>query len=541
MHREARLALAHRSNGPVIPLSSGRKLGLALLTLAAAGLAACEGGASPSAPTGTNPPPDPGSPPPLPAVPEVPQPHACNLRVGELSVYQGVRVPLLRDGEVVGTRNVPLIEGRPAFFRANLAYDGTPVVGNATARLKVESSAGVQEYEAGGLVAQPSTEAIVESSLNFSVPGTAIRADTRVSVTLHLGSTCGAPRTLPAGDPLPLQPTDTGVLKVVLVPIQYDADGSGRLPNLSPEQVDRYRDVLMAQYPTRQVDITVRDPVSSRIALTANSGWPQTLDALREQRARDSAARDVYYYGLVEPAMSFNSYCSGACVAGLSYLVDSLTGTRAVGIGIGFTTGSIAGETLVHELGHQHGRGHSPCGGGAGIDSNYPHAGGGIGEWGLDIRYSPPRIQSPATRKDLMGYCNPQWISDYTYNAIAERRSAVSASALVARELRGFGEPLEPHRTLLADGAGRASWGRPLLGDERPAGRPERAHVLDAQGVVIDEITVYRTDYGHGGGASFDVPVARPGWVSLAVEGLPPVDFVTQGAPVPSLQPALAR
>jgi hypothetical protein len=535
--------LAHRSIPSVLSLKAGRRNGLALVAMAAAGLTACDGGAPSAFQGGLNPPPGPGSPP-LPAVPEIPQPHACNLRIAALSVYQAVRIPLLQEGEAVGQRNVPLIEGRRAFFRANLAYDGNPVPGNALARLKVESSSGVVELEASGLVAQPSTEPVVESSLNFDVPGEAIRADSRVTVSLYLGSDCGGPKTYPAGGPLALEPVDMGVMKVVLVPIQYDADGSGRLPNLSEQQVQVYRDMLVAMYPTRDVDITVREPVVSKIPLTVDSGWPQTLDGLRETRARDGVARDVYYYGLVDPAMTFRAYCRGACVAGLSYLVDSLTGTRAVGIGVGFSD-TIAGETLVHELGHQHGRSHSPCGGGAGVDPNFPrdvaHAMGSIGEWGMDLRYSPPRIQSPVTRKDLMGYCNPQWISDYTYNAIADRRSAVNQNA-GAREVRGlWGEPLVPHRTLLADGAGRTTWGRPLLGGERPEGRPERARVLDADGAVIDQVTVYRTSYGHGAGASFDVPMGQPGWVSLAVDGLPPVDFVTQSAAVPSLEPALAR
>jgi hypothetical protein len=506
---------------------------------ALAALAACEGGASPS-PGGSG---GSGGSAPLPPAPEVAQPHACGLRVSELSVYQGVRIPLVREGEVVTSRSLPVVLGRPAYFRALLAYTGASAAGNATARLRLESPAGVQEFESKGLVTDPSSEAVLDSSLNFEVPGEAIRADTRATIDLYIGTSCGngGKVSYPPGG-VALSAEDTGVLKVVLVPIQYNADGSGRLPNLTEAQLQRYRDHIMAVYPTRQVELIVHEPLVTGVALTAESGWPQLLETLREQRARDGAASDHYYYGLVEPADTFTAYCRNACVAGLSYLVDGVSSSRLVGLGVGFATGSVAGETLIHELGHQHGRTHSPCGGGANVDLKYPHMGGSIGEWGLDVRTNPPRLQSPTNRKDMMGYCNPQWISDYTYNAIAQRRIAVSGLSTAARELRGLSSAVEPvdlYRTLLADGAGGVSWGRPLTGETAPAGHPERARVLDAAGVVVDEVTVYRTSYGHGTGASYDVPNPRPGWASLVVDGHDPIEFRAP-AMVPALSPALA-
>jgi hypothetical protein len=523
---------------------------LARLTLAAALLAlpsaACEGGPG----GGSTPPPGPpggggSTQPPLPPVGEIPTPHACGVRVSELAIFQGVKIGLMRDGTELTARSIPVIGGRRSYFRAYLAYDGAAALGNVVGRLRVESAGGVQEFEAKGTVADPSSEATLESTLNFDVPGGAILADARVSLTLHRGGSCpgGGVERYPSGDGgFALHPTDTGILKVVLVPIQYNADGSGRLPNLSDAQLQRYRDVLMAMYPTRDVEVTVREPVASTIPLTNDSGWPALLEALREQRAKDGAPSDAYYYGLVEPAGDFRTYCQSSCVAGLSYLVDGTAATRLVGLGVGFATGNIAGETLIHELGHQHGRGHTPCGGGAGVDRSFPYANGSVGEWGLDIRTDPPRLQSPTGtnfRKDIMGYCSPQWISDYTYGAIAQRRSAVSAAGASARLVRPLTEAGELHRTLLADGAGGLSWGRPLEGDV-PSGEPEPAHVLDAAGVVVADVTVYRTGYGHGVGASFDVPAPRPGWKALVIPGLAPIEFAAT-ASVPSLAPALAR
>jgi hypothetical protein len=35
---------------------------------------------------------------------------------------------------------------------------------------------------------------------------------------------------------------------------------------------------------------------------------------------------------------------------------------------------------------------------------------------------------------------------------------------------------------------------------------------------VIDRVTVYRTDYGHGPGASLELPAPRAGWVALTLQ-----------------------
>ena len=97
-----------------------------------------------------------------------------------------------------------------------------------------------------------------------------------------------------------------------------------------------------------------------------------------------------------------------------------------VGSGVGFGTGSSAG-TLAHELGHAEGRPHTPCGGPANPDPNYPHDDGLVGVWGFDPRSG--EFLDPAETSDFMGYCGDEWTSDYTWRAIFERTIAVSALA----------------------------------------------------------------------------------------------------------------
>ncbi|HEY0710831.1 MAG TPA: M66 family metalloprotease [Polyangia bacterium] len=504
---------------------------VASLTLAlAAGLTACGGGADPLPMTGM-----PGAPNAMTEPAPLATPHACGVRVRELAVFQGVKVPLVLEGNPVPAGIVPLIEGRSAVFRAYVSATAPTVMGNARARLRIESSLGRWDSPSEGFVNLDSTEDQIDSSFNFVVPGEIMRGDVRVALDFELGNECAtAGRTShPATGTIALALQPSPPLKLTLVPVVYEADGSSRLPDTSPEQLERYRAIIMAMYPVSAVDITVRAPFASRVALTSGGGWGALLDSVRALRASDNVGRDVHYYALVSPAASFANYCSRSCIAGLSYLAGStVTSQTHVGAGVGFA-GAVAGETLIHELGHQHGRAHAPCGADD-LDTKYPHVNARLGAWGLDQRGGILRMINPATRYDMMSYCNPIWISDYNYGALAARRQAINAtvSARVVdsnansnpllANFRGF-------RTLLV-GEGAPVWGNPIPAGELPNGRPETANALDARGQVVGQITVYRNDYGHGVGASYDVPAPEKGWSSVQIAGQPPLSFAAPAA-----------
>ena len=69
-------------------------------------------------------------------------------------------------------------------------------------------------------------------------------------------------------------------------------------------------------------------------------------------------------------------------------------------------------SVIAHELGHNFGLDHAPCG--VLADATYPHDDGSIGAWGYDFREGG-RIVSPET-PDLMSYCRPRWIGDYHFS-----------------------------------------------------------------------------------------------------------------------------
>ena len=116
----------------------------------------------------------------------------------------------------------------------------------------------------------------------------------------------------------------------------------------------------------------------------ANTAWVQVLNELRALWAAEGSI--AHYYGVVKVP-----YTSG--VIGLSYLPSF--------VAVGYDNLPNAAATMVHELGHNFGRLHSPSCGAGGVDGNYPYAQGAIGVYGYDgvtgALSAHPRLTSWAT------------------------------------------------------------------------------------------------------------------------------------------------
>src|SRR5262249_30716263 len=129
----------------------------------------------------------------------------------------------------------------------------------------------------------------------------------------------------PNGDLDAVDPVSTGTgVKVVLVPIRYNADASGRLPDTSEAQLTAYKMEMLSHYPTAHVELSLRaEPMDTEVALDAQGGgWDELLNELVALRASDGVASDVYYYGAFEPQASAADYCAEGCVLGLSGLAS---------------------------------------------------------------------------------------------------------------------------------------------------------------------------------------------------------------------------
>jgi len=447
---------------------------------------------------------------------------ARNLTLQQIAVYQTVKIPVMQDGAEIATasRKASVIQGRNGMFRVFVTLGSGWTARELAARLTVTPAGGqAAQYYSKKTISASSTDSDLKTTFQIFVPPSAMTASLRYSVevvecTTQSGA-AGAAR-FPADGDLDLGVKNTGGLKVKIIPIQFDS----LLPDTSPAALAVYAEEMKAEYPINDISITVGDTLTA----TSPIDWSGMLDQVRAKRTSDKPAADVYYYGLIKPADSLRTYCQSSCTTGIGFVVTSATGTSAgsgrAALGVGFVDKSSA-QTMTHEVGHNHGRNHSPCstaGTITGVDASFPYTNGALGSWGYD--YRTQALLDPAKYTDIMGYCSNKWMSDYTYNGITTRVSAVNGVADVYTPAYA----LARWRILLADERG-PRWGIPIA-DEVPAeGDPEPATIYDHTGAELTNVTVYRTAIGDLEASMYMVPEPQPGWYAVAVAGAPPLPF----------------
>ncbi|WP_428275267.1 Ig-like domain-containing protein [Candidatus Palauibacter sp.] len=148
-------------------------------------------------------------------------------------------------------------------------------------------------------------------------------------------------------------------------------------------------------------------------------------------------------------------------------VVGNLTGAVGVAERPGRSSVVSPGASVVaHELGHNLSLAHAPCGGAPAADASFPTPNASIGVWGYDFR-DDGGLVSPAYR-DLMSYCHPRWISDYSFSkALFYRLRRAGARGATAPDVA---PGVEDGRSLLLWG-GLDQHGEPVL---------EPAFVVDA-------------------------------------------------------------
>ncbi|WP_240307617.1 M66 family metalloprotease [Thermus caldifontis] len=303
---------------------------------------------------------------------------------------QNLRLAKAEWGQTVLKENLRLVAGKPALLRVHLLASPSPItLSNPLA----------------GAVYQGST---FQGNLTFTCPNPIPTA----TDPGNLATTCTA--TLPEGwvapglrvelraDPqdqvaesnesdnlLTLTPNVGAgtVLHLTVVPVIHQGQQA---------QVPSFSQTLWRIWPLKEVAFSQRAPYTFSGTLSATDGnaWAQLLDELRILRQTDGSGR--YYYGFVKV-----SYTSG--IAGIGYI--------GYPVAVGWDYAQSGPAVMAHELGHNFGREHAPCG--VSGDPNYPYEGGKIGTWGYDLANGS--LKDPSQLYDLMSYCGPQWVSDYTY------------------------------------------------------------------------------------------------------------------------------
>lgn len=321
--------------------------------------------------------------------------------------------------------DVPLVTGRDGVLR---------VFALANASNTVQPAVRVRLYHGGSLAATytipaPSTsvptvlnEASATASWNVAIPGALITPGMAVLADVDPSSGVAesdeADNAYPSsGAPYAFTVRTVPNLAVRFVPVLQS--GSGLQGSISDATVPGMMQQMLDVHPLNTYSYNIRAPYTTSTAILSDgTGWSPVLSELYALRRTDASSE--HYYGVVK-----TGYSSG--VVGIGYIGAPTS--------MGWDVSS-GGWTMAHEFGHNWGRYHAPCGGVAGPDANFPYAGGIAGVYGWNVRTNTLITRTTA---DLMGYCSPKWISDYTYKAVLTYRGYSTTAPMVA-----MGSAVEP-------------------------------------------------------------------------------------------------
>jgi hypothetical protein len=348
-------------------------------------------------------------------------PWARGVTLGLVEVTQGVFVKIGEGTTVVAPemRNAPLIEGRPLFVRAHVS-------GTLGRRLRgvldvQYGGAAGKGYEDAKMMAGASNPEMLATTFNFLVPAAEVRPGMAMAVSIYEADAAMGPD--PATPPrFPREGTTDLAIKagrMVLDVVAMPVTGpSGALMDTPARRLKLEND-LYDLYPVQKVNIRFRAPLVLTAAMTSSSAG---FTALRNARMEDGAKPWEYYHLLIgrpDHTFSFAGVASGAGAT-------ANDGNRRVAItAVGMRAVDGNTNTFAHEIGHNHGRAHAPACGAAGPDDDFPYMNGALGTNGFSL--STMTLYSKTRYKELMGYCRPRWISDFTWKMLEVRVRIISA------------------------------------------------------------------------------------------------------------------
>jgi hypothetical protein len=306
------------------------------------------------------------------------------------------------------TGAVPLVADRDGYLRVFVIANQNNAVA-PTVRVRLYAN-GKQEGSTitipapGPSVPKTVDESSLANSWNVPLSGSLIKPGLSILADVDPNQTISESRrnnnSFPvSGTALPLSVKAMSTFYLRFVPVKRTSE------NLTGGVSAANKDALLVKtvkiHPISGISSDVHATYTSSgpklIASNSNSAWDALLVEMELLRVSEGSPRN--YFGIVK-----TSYNGG--IAGISYI----GGNASVGY-----DGASAVEIISHELGHSWGRFHAPCGINGNTDPHYPYPAGNIGVYGLDV--ATKTLYPPATA-EVMSYCHPQWISDYTYSGV---------------------------------------------------------------------------------------------------------------------------
>ena len=310
------------------------------------------------------------------------------------------------------SNDVTLVAHKPALLRIYAKWDGDP--GNAAlpvAEILVEGLRDGVPFDSLELGPQPisvnPSDDNMASTLNVELPGGWLEGELGLRVTIDPGDAVAEAdeSNNVVEDAFTFQ--EVAPLDLTIVPIIYVDSQTG--VTFSEATQDPLSQWLLTAFPLSTVNVNFHTPYTFTGDLRQGDEWVRLLNEVTNIWATEVGVGSSHvYYGLIPNSTSAGGSWFSGGISGLGWI-----GQR-VSIGIHFGTDN--GESGGHEIGHNFGRYHAPCGNPNSVDPNFPYPNASIGVYGVDT--SADTVLAPDVTHDMMSYCGPEWVSDYTYEGL---------------------------------------------------------------------------------------------------------------------------
>lgn len=330
-------------------------------------------------------------------------------------------------------------------------------------------------------------EGRLDRSYNAVIPGEVLQPGVEIVVDLDAEGVVplapGSQRRIPETGRMQVNIIEMPMLRQTIVPVLVRGIEDQQVFNWTRGLTANSRNMQLTRtiLPVGDMQVTVPEPFITTANLATYDGWLRLLQDIHAKHLMEGYVG--YYYGVVVPQ-------PGSGIGGLGYLqLPTSVGVPNDGV-------------YTHELGHNMNLSHAPCGGAGGPDPSFPYSDGSSGVWGYNFERS--RLVDPKQFKDVMGYCSPDWISDYHFMRAMYRRLSWNRSPV---EPEFDGEPASRENVLLL-------WGRisdsgemmmePAFAVEAPVRLPESGGAYRLEGLAQDGSVAFAYNFepyevDHGG------------------------------------------
>jgi hypothetical protein len=325
---------------------------------------------------------------------------ASDLQIVHMGLYQSVQSQ---------SNDVTLVAHKPAMLRvyALSAASSGPILADVTIVAKRDGR------RIGSLSISPQTVSStptadnLDSTFNFDLPIEWLSGEITLTATIDDRDLVNEANETNNSIQSVFSFQDVPSLNLTIVPIHYVDVVTGVV--FAEPGHDPISEWLLSAFPLSDINVSIHTPITFSGDLRQGAEWVRLLDQLTALwTAEIGAGSSHVYFGLVpNRGLGGESWFEGG-VSGYGWIGQRVS----LALDVGEETGPAAG----HELGHNFGRNHAPCGNPSDIDPHFPYPNASIGVYGVDI--SDEILLDPALTRDMMSYCGPEWVSDYTYEGL---------------------------------------------------------------------------------------------------------------------------